>query len=158
QPDQQSRVSIQFEVSDAGTSTKGRPAMKPTVYRYEVAATTTHVIHEKLSAKTSRTFTRIYERILDGEEYQFKGIAKRYSVNMPKNASMIAWLARQQLETAQAIQNFFSTITVHSSALFGRLPPLVSAFNAIDIYRNTPVIKSHMVEMLKAWDLGIDDV
>src|SRR5690606_35808868 len=61
QPDQQSRVSIQFEVSDAGTSTKGRPAMKPTVYRYEVAATRTHVIHEKLSAKTSRTFTRIYE-------------------------------------------------------------------------------------------------
>src|SRR5690606_1692942 len=94
QPDQQSRVTRQSDVADAGTSTKGRPAMNPTVYRYEVAATTTHVIHEKLSAKTSRTFTRIYERILDGEEYQFKGIAKRYSVNMPKNASMIAWLAR----------------------------------------------------------------
>lgn len=160
-PDKQARIAIQFEIvadEQPESDTHNEAKIRSRVFRYEVSATKSHVIYEKLSERKSRTFTRVYERVLDVEEYEFKGIAKRYSANMPRNASMISWLARQKLDKAQTVQNFFASISAHSSMTMGRMPAFFSAITAIDIYRHTPSIKSRMVSMLKEWDLGIEDI
>lgn len=152
---QQTRIELQFEIP---SSRKDENTEISTIYRYELKATPSHVIYEKLSYKSSSYFSRIYERVLDSDEYIFKGIGSRLTNDMPKNASMISWLARQQVKKAQEIQKYFNTIIASSSLVFGRVPSIFGAMDAIEIYRSKPVFKDRMIEMLATHDLGISDV
>lgn len=150
--DKQTKIELQFEIIVKDKDTESESSE---IYKYEISATVSHVIHEKLSKKTSRNFSRVYERILDGENYIYKGAGTRFTNDMPKNASMISWFARQQLKIAQEIQKYFSSFISSSSLFTVRMPSYVGAYEAIEIYRNKPTIKDRMVEMLLKHDLGI---
>ena len=149
---------IQFEVPRTESELPADDGARSDIFRYEVVANPAFVIRETLKRKTSHLFSRVFDRIRDGENYQYTGLPDRYTRELPGNVSLVSWLARQDVPIAVRLRTYFSSVSGHVAGNFGPVPSFLRTHSAIDVYRKAPDHHQKMVELLRRWDFGLDDV
>ncbi|MES9905701.1 MAG: ATP-binding protein [Sedimenticola sp.] len=131
------------------------------LWKYQLKATTKRVIWEALYKKVSRysyIFTREWKP--KDRSYIIKqkgfGFNKREAEKVRENASLISTAAQYGVELAKA----FRSLSIQSNVdLFGRVRTARDSVNGVaKFFKNNPSHKSHMVKLLRAWDLGLTDV
>ncbi|MFA8336332.1 AAA family ATPase [Burkholderia cenocepacia] len=153
-------ISIQFELTPSTGDAVNRANIEEhsIVYRYELVATGKHVVSEILRRKTSHLFSRVFERQLIDETYQYLGVPDRLTKEIPNNVSLISWLARQEIRFASQMRSYFSIMAGANGSVYERMPGFMRAHRAIDIFRKSPEYMSKAIDLLRAWDFGLDDM
>ncbi|MCA8242894.1 AAA family ATPase [Burkholderia sp. AU32262] len=153
-------ISIQFELAHftAETAIQWNIEEPSIVYRYELVATSKHVVSEVLRRKTSHLFSRVFERQLIDEDYQYSGVPERLVKEIPGNISLISWLARQEIRFASQMRSYFSIMAGAYGSGYERMPGFMRAHRSIDIFKKSPDYLKKAIELLRAWDFGLDDM
>lgn len=151
--DKASRISIQFEVPDREEHSQ----IVSKTYRYHIEATEERVLTETLFIKTSRLYSRVFERKWNGTDYSIVGVGVRYKNNLPERVSFISWLARHEVPVAVRLTSYFRCYRNNDFA-FLKLPSFFGALDAVEAYRKSDALKQKMVDLLQRWDIGLTDV
>lgn len=144
-------IHIEFETRDAQSQEVKR-------YRYDLDVAD-HVVHyERLRIKSSKLYSRVFERQWIDGQYKVQGLGEKLAANLRQNVSWLAWLGQYNVPEAVSIIQYFKRI---KSNLFGggtRIPGFISSISAIDVYRGNPDLSKNMVAQLNRWDIDIHDV
>lgn len=126
-------------------------------YRYALQLTRERVLHESLKIKSSRFFSRVFEREWRDGAYKVVGLGERHQANLRQNVSWLSWLAQYNLVESQALLTYFRRLRGNVKSM-GRVPHFIHVFPAIETYRTQPQFKAQFIQHLANWDLAIDDV
>lgn len=127
-------------------------------YRYALTTTEQRVVSESLRVKTSRSFSRVFERVKTLDGYHVVGLGEKFRANLRENVSWLSWLVQYNVPEAAALVDYFKRIRSNLPARGTRMPTMFSAFSAVEYFRTRPDDKARMVSQLNRWDIGIDDV
>lgn len=144
-------VHIEFETRDPQTQEAKR-------YRYDLDVADHVVQYERLRIKSSKLYSRVFERQWVDGQYKVQGLGEKLAANLRQNVSWLAWLGQYNVPEAVSIRHYFKRI---KSNLFGggtRIPGFISSISAIDVYRSNPDLSKNMVAQLNRWDIDIHDV
>ena len=144
-------VHIEFVVND---STAG----KPCCYRYDLEIAEQTVRYERLRIKSSKLFSRVFERQWVDDQYQVQGLGEKHAAHLRHNVSWLAWLAQYNLPEAVSIVQYFKQFRSNLTPRGPRMPGLYNTIDAIDTFRNNPALSQSMVAQLNRWDIDIQDV
>lgn len=127
-------------------------------YRYALIATEERVVSESLRVKTSRYFSRVFERVKVLDGYHVAGLGEKYRANLRENVSWLSWLVQYNVPEAVELVDYFKRIRSNLPARGTRMPTLFSALTAVEFFRTRPDDKARMVRQLNRWDIDIYDV
>lgn len=127
-------------------------------YRYSLEATQGRVLSETLRLKTSRFFSRVFERRWQDGIYKVLGLGERFQANLRENVSWLAWLAQYNVPEAVAVIQYFKRMQSNLQPRGPRVPMIFSSMDAVDFYRTQPDFTARMVNQLNRWDIDIHDV
>lgn len=130
----------------------------PRPYRYSLRATQRRVLSESLRVKTSKFFSRVFERTLQDGVYRVLGLGEKFQANLRDNVSWLAWLAQYNVPDAVSIIQYFKRLQSNLQPRGPRVPILFSSMDAVDFYRSRPDFTTRMVNQLNRWDIDIHDV
>ena len=144
-------VHIEFEMRDPQSQEVKR-------YRYDLDVADHVVHHERLRIKSSKLYSRVFERQWVDGQYKVLGLGERLAANLRTNVSWLAWLGQYNVPEAVSIIQYFNQIKSNLAGGGPRIPGFVSSIGAINVYRNNPVLSKSMVAQLNRWDIDIHDV
>ncbi len=144
-------VHIEFVVNDAAGG-------KSSCYRYDLEIVEQAVRYERLRIKSSKLYSRVFERQWVDGQYHVQGLGEKRSAHLRKNVSWLAWLAQHNLPEAVSIVQYFKQFRSNLTPRGPRMPGLYNTIDAIDTFRNNPELSKGMVAQLNRWDIGIQDV
>lgn len=127
-------------------------------YRYALEAMGSRVLSESLRVKTSKFFSRVFERAWSADGYQVVGLGERHLPNLRENVSWLSWLAQYNVSEALAIVQYFVRLKSNLEPRGPRIPSFISSFEAVEFYRSRPELTSKMVAQLNRWDIDIYDI
>jgi len=151
-PDQPTQISIEAD-DQAGVR-----------WRYELATLNQKVTHEALYKKASHQsrFSYVFVRDLDpsGRSYVVKqrgfGLAPAEAKKVRPNASLISTALQYGTDLAQHVAGFEIITNVN---FLGRNTTHIRRTNfASDFFGKNVHLRPKMVNLLRSWDLGLDDV
>ncbi|UOD51447.1 AAA family ATPase [Orrella daihaiensis] len=144
-------IHVEFVLSDA-------EGAEPNCYRYDLEIAEQVVRYERLRIKSSKLFSRVFERQWVDGQYQIQGLGEKLSANLRKNVSWLAWLAQHNLPQAVSIVQYFKQVRSNLTPRGPRMPGLYNTLDAIDIFRKNPGLSQSMLAQLNRWDIDIQDV
>ena len=144
-------VHIEFVLTDKSTG-------RPQCYRYDLEVSGQVVHYERLRIKSSKLFSRVFERRWVDGNYQVQGLGEKLAAHLRKNVSWLAWLAQHNLPEAVGIVQYFTQFKGNLTPRGPRMPGLYSTMDAIEMFRNNPGLSQSMVAQLHRWDIDIQDV
>lgn len=131
---------------------------EPVCYRYDLVISDQAVQYERLRLKSSKLFSRVFERQLVDGHYKVQGLGEKLVANLRKNVSWLSWVAQHNLPEAVTIVQYFKQFKSNLGARGPRMPGLYNTLGAIDVYRDDPALSVSMVQQLNRWDIDIEDV
>lgn len=146
-------IHIEFEFRDQQTQQIKR-------YRYDLEVVD-HVVHyERLRIKSSKLYSRVFEREWIDGQYKVQGLGEKQVANLRKNVSWLAWLGQYNIQEAVSIIQYFKRIKSNLSGRgpSPRMPGFISTLGAVDVYRSNPALSESMVTQLNRWDIDIHNV
>lgn len=148
--DEPSLFSVEFEADDGN------------IYRYNLMCSSERVFAESLRVKTSRLFSRVFERthFADSEDFstEITGISMSNVGQIRKNVSMISWGAQFNNQKIMPAYRFFAGISSNLHNVFGRMPAVVGIQDAVNIFKENAGLLQRALKLLRGWDIGISDV
>ena len=131
------------------------------------------VVKEVLKFKTSRLYSTLFSRVLNEKnEYTCK-INKKYIASSiselrkaPKNCSIISYLDRvsenkkdddSRMYFEKVVAYFFGRNDSNLN-VFGRVNNIHNTFSATELYSEKPELFEKMKNLLRRYDLGVDDI
>lgn len=148
--DSPSQFEIEFEASSR-------------LFKYNLSIKNGEVEEELLSEKTSRLWSKLFERRLEGESYSIKqrgfGLDARIASKVKKNASLISTAAEHNIHTALIITEQLDK-TASNISWFGRsnFRGFSDVIRVSSFYVENENYMKKMSELIKSWDFGIEDV
>ena len=127
-------------------------------YRYTLEATPSRVLSESLRIKTSKLFSRVFERNWKNGAYKVIGLGERHLTNLRENVSWLSWLGQYNVPEAVVVIHYFKQFQSNLRARGPRVPMLFTSMDAIDFYRTRPDYTARMVDQLNRWDIDIHEV
>ena len=146
-PDAPIKIDIEFLTPEDGSR-----------YRYAVEVLGKRVLSESLRRKTSKLFSRVFERNWDGEAYKVVGLGERHVSNLRENVSWLSWLAQYNVPEALELVRYFKTISSNMMFSNVRKQSWFGALMATDFFRRSPDYTARMIKQLNRWDIDINDV
>ncbi|KTT31178.1 hypothetical protein NS201_10810 [Pseudomonas oryzihabitans] len=149
-PDSPSEFEAEFEIEKR-------------LFKYHLKILNNEVIEEHLFEKTSRLWSRIFERRIDGDSYLIKqrgfGLDGRLAKKVKKNASLISTAAEHNISIAVLISNYFRKTTSNISWM-GRsnFQGVRDLMTASSYFSENEHHKEAMSRLIRSWDFGIDDI
>lgn len=142
-------------------------------FRYKIHLNQKRVLKEELKVKTSRQYSRIFDREYDEDKAEYLVKSSKYIKvpdkvlkSSPQNCSLISYLERihSNLEDRDSpypyihlISDYFSTTDSNLNAS-GRRSFSSRLNRATDVLNDNDELKDKVVKYLKAYDLGIKDI
>jgi hypothetical protein len=144
-------VSIEFAAQDQQSQEIKR-------YKYDLKVID-HVVHyERLRVKSSKLYSRVFERQWIDGQYKVQGLGEKQAANLRQNVSWLAWLGQYNVPEAVSIIQYFKRIKSNISVGGPRIPGFISTLGAVDVYRSNPLLSESMVAQLNRWDIDIHNV
>lgn len=149
-PDEPSTFEIEFEID-------GR------LFRYHLEITNEEVTEEVLFEKTSRLWSKLFERHLHEGNYLVKqrgfGMDSRLAAKVKKNASLISTASEHSIPIAVLISSYFENTTSNiywmGRSSFQGVKDIMTASNFFSQHEHH---KKLMSSLIKSWDFGIEEI
>lgn len=141
------RIQVEFQTPEDGSR-----------YRYALEVLENRVISESLKIKTSKLFSRVFERHWDGSGYKVVGLGEKHAANLRENVSWLSWLAQYNVPEALSLLQYFKNISSNMITSSLRRQSLFGALFATEFYKKHPDYTARMIKQLNRWDIDIDDV
>ena len=141
------RIHVEFLTPDDGSR-----------YRYAVEVLGKRVLSESLKRKTSKLFSRVFERNWDGDAYKVVGLGERHAPNLRENVSWLSWLAQYNVPEALKLVRYFKSVSSNMMFSNVRKQSWFGSFMATEFFRRSPDYTARMVKQLNRWDIDINDV
>ena len=127
-------------------------------YRYAVEVLGKRVLSESLKRKTSKLFSRVFERTWEGDAYKVVGLGDRHSPNLRENVSWLSWLAQYNVPEALELVRYFKSISSNMIVSNVRKQSWFGALMATEFFRRSPDHTARMIKQLNRWDIDINDI
>lgn len=127
-------------------------------YRYAVEVLGKRVLSESLKRKTSKLFSRVFERNWDGDAYKVVGLGDRHAPNLRENVSWLSWLAQYNVPEALEIVRYFQSFSSNMIGSNVRKQSLFGTLMATEFYRRSPDYTARVIKQLNRWDIDIYDI
>ena len=132
-------------------------------WRYRLVANTTRVQSERLDCKEKNAFSYIFKREwnpsdqrYDIQQSQQFGFLQQEAVRVRQNASFLSTAAQYQVPLAMKICAMGMSTNMN---VIGRYHiDDRQIMNASAIYSSQPHLQRSMIDLVKAWDLGLSDI
>ena len=136
--------------------------MEDKEWRYHLVADEKRVYSESLHCKHTRSYSYVFTRVWSAEKngYEIKqqqfGFLQKEAERVRENASLISTAAQYQVPLAQKICSLNTSTNMH---VLGRRHMDESQISiASAMYSANEQLRSKMSNLLKGWDLGLDDI
>lgn len=146
-PDAPVKIQVEFLVPGSGSR-----------YRYAVEVLGRRVLSESLRRKTSKLFSRVFERNWEGNAYRVVGLGDRHAPNLRENVSWLSWLAQYNIPEALELVQYFRGISSNMIGSNVRKQNWFGALMATEFYRGSPDYTARMIKQLNRWDIDISDI
>lgn len=146
-PDVPVNIQVEFLVPEDGSR-----------YRYAVEVLGKRVLSESLRRKTSKLFSRVFERNWEGDAYKVVGLGDRHVPNLRENVSWLSWLAQYNVPEALVLVRYFKSISSNMMGSNVRKQNWFGALMATEFYRQSPDYTARMIKQLNRWDIDISDI
>lgn len=127
-------------------------------YRYAVEVLGKRVLSESLKRKTSKLFSRVFERNWEGGTYKVVGLGDRHAPNLRENVSWLSWLAQYNVPEALELVRYFKSISSNMIGSNVRKQSWFGALMATEFFRRSPDYTARMIKQLNRWDIDINDI
>lgn len=127
-------------------------------YKYGVEVLGNRVLSEFLKRKTSKLFSRVFERSWEGHGYKVVGLGDRHVANLRENVSWLSWLAQYNVPEALALVRYFKSISSNMIGSNVRKQSWFGALMATEFFRRNPDYTARAVKQLNRWDIDISDI
>jgi uncharacterized protein len=141
------KIHVEFQVPQDGSR-----------YRYAVEVLGKRVLSESLKRKTSKLFSRVFERYWEGNTYKVIGLGERHASNLRENVSWLSWLAQYNVPEALEIVRYFKGISSNMIGSNLRKQSFFGTLMATEFFRQSPVHTARMIKQLNRWDIDINDI
>lgn len=141
------KIHVEFQVPQDGSR-----------YRYAVEVLGKRVLSESLRRKTSKLFSRVFERNWEGDAYKVVGLGERHAPNLRENVSWLSWLAQYNVPEALELVRYFKSISSNMITSNVRKQSWFGALMATEFFRGRPDHTARMVKQLNRWDIDINDI
>ena len=127
-------------------------------YRYSVEVLGRRVLFESLKRKTSKLFSRVFERSWESDAYKIVGLGDRHAPYIRENVSLLSWLAQYNIPEALELVRYFKSISSNMIANNVRKQSWFGMIMATEFFRQSPDYTARMITQLNRWDIDIDDI
>ncbi len=127
-------------------------------YRYAVEVQGKRVLSESLKRKTSKLFSRVFERNWTGGSYKVVGLGERHAPNLRENVSWLSWLAQYNVPEALELVRYFKSVSSNMMFSNVRKQSWFGAIMATEFFRSSPDYTARMIKQLNRWDIDINDI
>lgn len=141
------KIQVEFLVPEDGSR-----------YRYAVEVQGKRVLSESLKRKTSKLFSRVFERTWESDAYKVIGLGERYAPNLRENVSWLSWLAQHNVPEALELVRYFKSISSNMIGSNVRKQSWFGTFMATEFFRRSPDYTARMIKQLNRWDIDINDI
>jgi AAA15 family ATPase/GTPase len=130
------------------------------IWRYHVILTRERVLHEALFRKTSKLFSYVFVRDWEKNNYTIRQQGFDMSPSEAKkvrpNASLIATAAQYNVPLGMRLSKlpFYTNVIETGRAHLG----FDGLIEATRVFHENDHLRARMIELLHAWDLGLDEV
>lgn len=161
-PDEPIPLAPQFSAENEATEFEVEFEMGGKEWRYRLVASRDRVYAESLYSKQSRAFSYVFTREWDPgrkgyvvKQQQF-GLLQKEAEKVRENASLISTAAQYEVALAQKLTATRVFSNVHGMGR--RNMDNDQILLASEFYAKNALIRSQMADLLRQWDLGLDDV
>ncbi|MBO1520745.1 AAA family ATPase [Oceanisphaera pacifica] len=131
-------------------------------YRYQLVMNNHRVVSEALFVRTSSQYSYIFKReqTEDGFVFRQKGFPfpKAQAEKVRANASLLAAAYSYDVAEAQPFIEYFRHIVTNVASSGRHYFQRGAVVHAAERYQNAPELKAKMAEVMREFDLGLDDV
>ncbi|GGK02584.1 AAA family ATPase [Pseudomonas matsuisoli] len=133
-------------------------------HRYQLELKAGQVCSEVLLQRTSSQFSYLFrrERNADGNGFSFKQkgfpFPKAQAESIRANASLLAAAHSYDIHEALPFIEYFESMTSNVSAMGRRHFQRSALFTAAKDYEQVPQLKTRMIEAMREFDLGLNDI
>lgn len=130
------------------------------LFRYYLAVDQNRVLHESLKKKTSRLYSRIFERTwqIEKNQYEIIGAGKKEASQIRENTSLISWSAQYNIQEIMPAFDFFSKFKTNINPYLGRLPPFLSILKTSEMFNSNYPLQKQALKLIQSWDIDIHEV
>ena len=146
-PDAPVKIHVEFQSPEDGSR-----------YRYSVEVLGKRVLSESLKRKTSKLFSRVFERNWEGDTYRVVGLGDRHAPNLRENVSWLSWLAQYNVPEALELVQYFKSISSNMIGSNVRKQSWFGSLMATEFFRRSPDYTARAIKQLNRWDIDINDI